>query len=106
MCCGRKRAAWHSASVPVRTPSPSAMAQGGTGRAVVPSGRVVRPSGGLTQAPFGAVALEYTETAPIRVWGPATGLPYDFSDTHRVHAMDARDAAALARSSLFRRAAS
>lgn len=103
MCCGRKRAAWRSASAPVRAPSPSAAAQGGTGRPVVPGARVVQPNGGLTHAPFGAVTLEYTETAPIRVWGPATGLPYDFSDSQRVHAMDARDAAALARSSLFRR---
>jgi hypothetical protein len=52
------------------------------------------------------VLLEYTEVAPIRVWGPATGQPYDFSGARPVHAMDARDAAVLARSSLFRRAAS
>ena len=103
MCCGRKRMAWRSASVPVRPSSPSAAAQGGTGRAVAASGRVVPPTGGPTQTPIGAVSLEYTETAPIRVWGPATGLPYDFSDSQRVHAMDARDAAALARSSVFRR---
>jgi hypothetical protein len=62
--------------------------------------------GGRTQAPAGAVMLEYTEVAPIRVWGPATGRPYDFSGDQPVHAMDARDAALLARSNLFRRAAS
>jgi hypothetical protein len=55
------------------------------------------------QASFGAVMLEYLEVAPIRVWGPATGRPYDFSGAQPRHAMDARDAAALARSGLFRR---
>jgi hypothetical protein len=57
------------------------------------------------QASFGAVMLEYLEVAPIRVWGPATGQPYDFSGAQPVHAMDARDATALARSGLFRRTA-
>ena len=55
------------------------------------------------QAPFRAVMLEYLEAAPIRVWGPATGQPYDFSGAEPHHAMDARDAAVLARSGLFRR---
>jgi hypothetical protein len=57
------------------------------------------------QASFGAVMLEYLEVAPIRVWGPATGQPYDFSGTQPRHEMDARDAVALARSGLFRRIA-
>jgi hypothetical protein len=58
------------------------------------------------EVPFGAVRLQYIEVAPIRVWGPATGRPYDFSGAEPVHPIDARDASILARSSLFRRAAS
>ena len=105
MCCGKRRSAWRAAPAPLRA-VPSAT-QGVSGSAVTPDPsvgrRVARTQGMSEQAPFHAVMLEYLEAAPIRVWGPATGRPYDFSGAEPQHAMDARDAAALARSGLFRR---
>jgi hypothetical protein len=101
MCCGRRRSAWSAASAPLRAPRSVAPA---TSDASV--GRRVAPTQGMSaQAPAHAVMLEYLEAAPIRVWGPATGRPYDFSSAEPRHAMDARDAAALARSGPFRRTA-
>jgi hypothetical protein len=100
MCCGRRRAAWQSSSVPSRAATSAAAVSAGP-----PAGSRPRQThGARAPTPSSAVRLEYTEAAPIRVWGPATGQPYDFSGADRVHAMDARDAAVLARSSLFRRA--
>jgi hypothetical protein len=100
MCCGRRRAAWRSALLPSRTAASSTpVASGSSAR-----NRLGQTQGAPAKALSSAVMLEYTEVAPIRVWGAATGQPYDFSGAHPVHAMDARDAAVLARSSLFRRA--
>lgn len=104
MCCGSKRSAWRSASPSSRvTPSmpsnPATYGAGGGSRLAHTPTTSVQPS-------FGAVTLEYVEVAPIRVWGPATGRPYDFSEDQPVQAMDARDAASLTRSNLFRRVAS
>ena len=111
MCCGRRRSAWRAAPAPLRAPrTVPAAAQDVSGSAATPDdsvGRRVAPTQGMSaQAPFHAVLLEYLEVAPIRVWGPATGRPYDFSGAEPQHAMDARDAAALARSGLFRRTTS
>ena len=110
MCCGKRRAGWSAASAPLRaqrTVAPPAQAVSAS--AVRPGasggGRVAFRQGISAQAPVGAVVLEYLEVAPIRVWGPATGRPYDFSGAQPRHAMDARDAAALTRSGLFRRTA-
>jgi hypothetical protein len=47
--------------------------------------------------------LHYTEAEPIRVWGPVTGRPYDFSATQPLQSVEARDAAAFTRTSVFRR---
>jgi hypothetical protein len=54
------------------------------------------------QAPFGALSLRYLENAPIRVQGPVTGTPYDFSGVHPIRTVDARDAPALLHTRLFR----
>jgi hypothetical protein len=102
MCCGKRRSAWRSASVPLRASAQGVSASAPAADAAV-GRRVAQTQAMSAQAPFRAVTLEYLETAPIRVWGPATGRPYDFSGAERLQAMDARDAAALARSSLFRR---
>ena len=89
MCCGSKRSAWRAASVqsvPQRPAAPVDKAP-------------VSPVGGRRS--FREVLLRYRESAPIRVWGPVTGLPYDFSAAEPVQAVEARDAAALARSEAF-----
>jgi hypothetical protein len=99
MCCGSKRSAWRSASSSRVTPVPSSpVTYGASG-----GSRIAQTPAVSAHSSFGAVMLEYVEVAPIRVWGPATGRPYDFSGDQPVQAMDARDAASLARSGLFRR---
>jgi hypothetical protein len=50
------------------------------------------------------VILHYKETAAIRVRGPVTGRPYDFSAAKPDRPVDPGDATALMRTGLFRRA--
>ena len=100
MCCGSRRSAWRSASASVRAAPPSVasslagtMRSGATPPASIPARRSFRE-----------VMLRYMQAAPIRVWGPVTGHPYDFSAAQPVQAVEARDAAALTRTHAFRRA--
>jgi len=97
MCCGSKRSAWRATETVARAPSPAPQGPrpGSNGALVARAQAPASPSRG--------VPLEYTRDSPIRVWGPATGRPYDFSGAHSVQAMDPRDAAALSRTGLFRR---
>ena len=103
MCCGSKRSAWRATAVPSRAPSP-APSPAPWAAPPAPNGTQAARAQGMATPSF-AVTLEYLRAAPIRVWGPATGHPYDFSGSQPTQAMDARDAAALSRTSLFRRAA-
>ncbi len=54
------------------------------------------------QGPFPSVTLDYMESAAIRMRGPVTGRPYQFSKSQPSQAVDVRDAAVFARSSSFR----
>jgi hypothetical protein len=90
MCCGSKRSAWRSGSVAQRARQTVASS---------PAPPRVTPSA----VPSHEVMLHYTQAAPIRVWGPVTGRPYDFSAAQPVQAIEARDAAVFTRTSAFRR---
>jgi hypothetical protein len=48
--------------------------------------------------------VRYVEQSPIRVQGLQTGRSYEFSGTHSIQAVDARDAATLLATRFFRRA--
>lgn len=52
---------------------------------------------------YSAVSLEYLESSPIQVRGPATGRQYMFSGTQPVQPVDLRDADALLRTRFFRK---
>jgi hypothetical protein len=54
---------------------------------------------------FPSVTLRYLGPSAIRVRGPTTGRPYEFSMAQPVQAVDVRDAAVLARNSAFQRQA-
>ena len=110
MCCGKRRSGWSAASTPLRAqravpPAAQVVSAGAVRPGASGGSRAGLTQGMSAQVSVGAVTLEYLEVAPIRVWGPATGRPYDFSGAQPLHAMDARDAAALTRSGLFRRTA-
>jgi hypothetical protein len=57
----------------------------------------------LAQGPFPSVTLHYMESSAIRVRGPVTGRPYDFSGSQPFQAVDVRDAAVFTRNGAFRR---
>ncbi len=46
--------------------------------------------------------IRYSGGRPVLVKGPVTGIEYRFSGLERLQLVDPRDAAAIARSSLFR----
>ena len=102
-CCGEKRASLRQASA---SPPPA-----GTAAPVPPPTSNPRhhPATSLhphtTPAseprPHGLVRVTYTEQAPIRVVGAATGLPYEFSTTRTTQLVHPSDAAVLLRTALF-----
>jgi hypothetical protein len=100
MCCGSRRSAWRSASASARA-APQSVAGGAPG-AVQDRAAAIAPD--PARRSFREVMLRYMQPAPIRVWGPVTGRPYDFSAARPVQAVEARDAAALTRTHAFRRA--
>jgi len=108
MCCGSGRAAWRRASAP--SPVPAAVARvseraanGGSAVGVeVQESSTLHGSAPAT-APFHAFVIRYTGASAIRVRGPVTDLPYDFSGTRPTQAVDVRDAAVLLRNGLFQR---
>jgi hypothetical protein len=109
MCCGSKRSASRNTSTPSRAPSTTPLVpQHASERAHIPGAPGRNPAATRAsispRASFLPVTLEYLETAAIRVWGPVTGRQYDFSGAQPAQGLDPRDAAALARSGLFRRA--
>jgi hypothetical protein len=61
------------------------------------------PPADRAQTPAQRVTVRYTASRPIRVRGTATGRVYHCSARSPVLAVDARDAAALIRTGLFRR---
>ncbi len=108
MCCGSKRRALINTPTPTRAPSTPPAQQSASARAQFPGAPGQNPAprtaffSGRRLSP--SVILHYTETSAIRVRGPVTGRQYNFSGTPPAQAVDARDAAVLTRSGLFRRA--
>jgi hypothetical protein len=77
MCCGSKRLAMRTTVV---TPEPMAEERVST-----------------------SVVLRSKDTEAVRVRGPVTGRPYDFTSAQPAQSVDPRDAAVLTRSGLFYR---
>lgn len=93
MCCGQKRSALRNAPNSPRAPRQTLAPAATPALATAPAPAPSRNS---------SVALRYLESSPIRVRGPVTGQPYDFSGSHPVQAVDSRDATALLRTRFFR----
>jgi hypothetical protein len=55
-------------------------------------------------APHSSVSVRYLENSPIRVRGLVSGMAYEFSGSHPVEVVDARDASSLLNTRFFRRA--
>jgi hypothetical protein len=90
MCCGNKRAAYRSFPIADRS------------RMAMPDfAEPVRDPGPRVSA---AVLLRSKDTSAIRVRGPVTGKPYEFSSVNPAQRVDPRDAAVLMRGGLFYRA--
>ena len=90
-CCGNTRSTFIGQR-PVARPSPSPPVAGR------PRAPVAAP------APGGLVALRSVAAGGMVVRGPATGRQYAFSAAAPVQMVEARDAAALLRTSWFRQA--
>ena len=125
MCCGQKRTElrnsqthWTTRSVP---PPGSGNSQAQAVRtqvllrsatlAVSPhpplnmQTRSVQPhSATTTSMPYSSISIRYLENSPIRVRGPVSGMPYEFSGSRPVQQVDARDAPSLLSTRFFRRA--
>ncbi len=89
-CCGQRRSTF-AVRPPVARSAPGATLA--TGRPPAPA----PPSGGM-------VALRSVSAGGMVVRGPATGRQYAFSAAAPVQMVEARDAAALMRTSWFRQA--
>jgi hypothetical protein len=90
-CCGKTRSTFISQR-PVARLAPASPA------ATRPQASVAAP------APGGLVALRSVAAGGMVVRGPATGRQYSFSAAAPVQMVEARDAAALLRTSWFRQA--
>ena len=64
----------------------------------------VESSDEATPSPVLAIRLTYNQAGQIHVTGPVTGERYAFADSGSALEVNPRDAAALLRSGLFRRA--
>jgi hypothetical protein len=62
-----------------------------------------QPAPAHTSVGYAAVALRYSESAPVLVQGPVTRREYHFSSVQPVQSVDARDAPALLRTRFFQR---
>jgi len=99
-CCGKNRSKIVNASPPRNTQLTQPSLGAGPSRSAARGAS--QPLAAPT-APYSIVNLRSLEKSPILVRGPATGRKYDFSRTHPVQAVDARDADALLRTRFFRR---
>ena len=93
MCCGQGRAALAAAAAP-----PADLY-------VAPSPPPPPPAAAREGAPPAptAVRVRYTHQQRVRVSGPASGRPYEFSALAAVQSVDSRDAEGLVATGFFRR---
>ena len=103
-CCGNRRAAASAAFDPTTSRAPPTPPNG-------PGNRPARSPAGSAPGWAGAagagavsVMVRYLESSPIRVHGPVTGRLYEFSGQQPVQSVERRDADALTRTRVFRRA--
>jgi hypothetical protein len=92
-CCGKTRLTFVGQRPVVARPAPSSPVAANRPRAPV-----------AAPAPGGLVALRSVAAGGMVVRGPATGRQYTFSAAAQVQMVEARDAAALLRTSWFRQA--
>ncbi len=92
-CCGKSRSTFIGQRPVAARPAPSASLAASRPRAPV-----------AAPAPGGLVALRSVAAGGMVVRGPATGRQYSFSTAAPVQMVEARDAAALLRTSWFRQA--
>lgn len=103
-CCGQKRSA-----LPAMMPGGGRMvgavpeASGRAGIAAAANVHADRTGSGVS-AGARQVALRYRERARVRVLGPVTRQPYEFSPEQMTQSVDARDAEGLLRTRQFLRA--
>lgn len=106
MCCGSRRSALRYASASSRSatngPSPRQGASDGIHVPATGLGSAAMMGSKLAQGAFPSVTLNYMEDAAIRVRGPVTGRPYNFSGSQPSQDVDVRDAAVFARNGSFR----
>jgi hypothetical protein len=91
-CCGKMRSTF-AGQRPVARPAPASPLAASRPRAPA-----------AAPAPGGLVALRSVAAGGMVVRGPATGRQYAFSAAAPVQVVEARDAAALLRTSWFRQA--
>ncbi len=87
MCCGSLRSSLRAAPAPQKAVS-----------------RRPPPVAGPAAPTQASVGLAYAKDAPIQVRGPITGRAYAFPGAGETREVEPRDAAALLRTGLFRRA--
>jgi hypothetical protein len=125
MCCGQKRSELRNSQVQSTARSPSQLAPGNSRAQVVrtqpstplamravsprestsPPIRSVWPQAPTpTSVPQSSISVRYLENSPIRVRGCVSGISYEFSGSHAVQLVDARDASSLLNTRFFRRA--
>ena len=119
MCCGQKRAELRSSPATAKTtpnsqgtllqtvspgtyapPTPQTVQRFAPAQAPPASASAV-PDPAISSS-NGSVMVRYVEQSPIRVQGLKTGRSYEFSGTHSIQAVDARDAATLLATRFFR----
>jgi hypothetical protein len=98
-CCGNKRAA---ASATLRRQDPGATPHRTSPRAAPPTPARDRRASSATPARAADIRMRYLGAQPVRVRGAASGRTYHASPADPSLTIDARDAAALTRTGLFR----
>ena len=106
MCCGQKRLALRSHSIPAipsnpirpqATQSASRPVSPGSARISVPAPRTAAPVQYLSTP----ATLQYLKSSPIRVRGLVSGRHYEFSNSRPSQSVDRRDLPGLLRTGLF-----
>jgi hypothetical protein len=125
MCCGQKRTELRNSQTQRTTPrvpqygSASNRAHAARANSTAPpatqtasphqlartqTGSVEPQAATTTSMPHSSISLRYLDNSPIRVRGLVSGTSYEFSGSHPVQQVDARDALALLNTRFFHRA--
>ena len=96
MCCGQKRSELRNSQAQ-RTARTVPQYVSGNNRAQVVRTQPSAPA-------HASISVRYLENSPIRVRGLVSGMCYEFSGSHTVQQVDARDATSLLNTRFFHRA--